>query len=85
MVKLSGCSQSARTMMNVEAVRQNEKLSSKEPGSISPVGENLLKAANTNDCSFIMAKPFTDDAFVEGQVTRKASSFTLIAKPDGKR
>ncbi|EPF16895.1 hypothetical protein HMPREF0201_02130 [Cedecea davisae DSM 4568] len=84
MVKLSGCAQSSRTMVNVEAVHQKEKLSNKETRSVSPVGENLLKAANTNDCSFIMAKPFRDEAFVEGQVARKACSFTLIAKPDGK-
>lgn len=68
MVKLSGCAQSSRTMVNVEAVHQKEKLSNKETRSVSPVGENLLKAANTNDCSFIMAKPFRDEAFVEGQV-----------------
>lgn len=84
MVKLSDCAQSTRTLMNVGAQRKNEKLCSKETRSISPVGENLLKAANTNDCSFIMAKPFTDEAFVEGVVARKACSFTLIAKPDGK-
>ncbi|WP_279050309.1 hypothetical protein [Cedecea davisae] len=84
MVKLSGSSQSILLKVNVETERQNKKLSSKEMSKSSPVGENLLRAANTNDCSFIMAKPFASENVVEGQVARKACSFTLVAKPDGK-